>query len=118
MDSQASTTKKEEATTPAEGSKVDRTKVASEPKLDSTKTRLPPAQPAEEMQEDRSNVQFPWRLHELLSEAEEKGFGSVISWLPNQNAFKVLNKIKFTNEVLPAYFNATKYKRFQRVGDE
>jgi hypothetical protein len=57
-----------------------------------------------------SNVQFPHRLHELLDEVDS----SVICWLPETNAFKVLDKQTFTEKTLPHYFNATKYKSFQR----
>ncbi|CAJ1941317.1 unnamed protein product [Cylindrotheca closterium] len=68
-----------------------------------------------EAQSDRPTVQFPWRLHELLTEAETNGNDAIISWIPGtNNAFKVKNKEKFTNEILPEYFNATKYKSFQR----
>eukprot|EP00429_Kryptoperidinium_foliaceum_P001501 CAMPEP_0176022560 /NCGR_PEP_ID=MMETSP0120_2-20121206/10984_1 /TAXON_ID=160619 /ORGANISM="Kryptoperidinium foliaceum, Strain CCMP 1326" /LENGTH=407 /DNA_ID=CAMNT_0017355701 /DNA_START=109 /DNA_END=1332 /DNA_ORIENTATION=+ len=59
---------------------------------------------------DNHNVQFPWRLHELLDEVDS----SIISWLPEGTAFKVHNKTRFTEEILPSYFNATKYKSFQR----
>jgi len=69
----------------------------------------------ESQNNDRPTVQFPWRLHELLTEAETNGNDSIISWIPGtKNAFKVHNKEKFTNEILPEYFNATKYKSFQR----
>jgi len=57
-----------------------------------------------------SNVQFPYRLHELLDEVDP----SIITWLPDSNAFKVLDKHTFTGKTLPHYFNATKYKSFQR----
>ena len=68
-----------------------------------------------EGQNDRPTVQFPWRLHELLTEAETNGNDSIISWIPGtNNAFKVHNKEKFTKNILPEYFNATKYKSFQR----
>jgi hypothetical protein len=50
----------------------------------------------------------------LLSEAEASGKSEIISWLPDANAFKVHNKVRFTKEILPSYFNATKYKSFQR----
>lgn len=50
----------------------------------------------------------------MLSEAEANGNGEIISWLPDANAFKVHNKVRFTKEILPSYFNATKYKSFQR----
>eukprot|EP00980_Cylindrotheca_fusiformis_P017355 scaffold5380_cov131-Cylindrotheca_fusiformis.AAC.32 len=64
---------------------------------------------------ERPSVQFPWRLHELLTESETNGNDTIISWIPGtNNAFKVHDKEKFTNEILPAYFNATKYKSFQR----
>jgi hypothetical protein len=65
-------------------------------------------------QDERANVQFPWRLHELLTEAESNGNDAMISWLPETNAFKVHNKTKFASDILPVYFNATKYKSFQR----
>lgn len=64
--------------------------------------------------DERPHVQFPWRLHELLTQAETNGNDSIISWLPGTNAFKVHNKQGFATEILPAYFNATKYKSFQR----
>ena len=57
-----------------------------------------------------SNVQFPYRLHELLDEVDP----SIITWLPDTQAFKVLDKQTFTEKTLPHYFNATKYKSFQR----
>jgi hypothetical protein len=66
------------------------------------------------IQEERSNAQFPWKLHELLTQAEKNGNDAIISWLPGTDAFKVHNKQKFATEILPAYFNATKYKSFQR----
>ncbi|CAJ1941249.1 unnamed protein product [Cylindrotheca closterium] len=73
------------------------------------------ASSSNEAQSDRPTVQFPWRLHELLTEAETNGNDAIISWIPGtNNAFKVKNKEKFTNEILPEYFNATKYKSFQR----
>jgi hypothetical protein len=68
----------------------------------------------EEPKEDRANVQFPWRLHELLTKAESNGNDSIVSWLPGTNAFRVHNKTLFASKILPAYFSATKYKSFQR----
>lgn len=64
--------------------------------------------------EDRANVQFPWKLHELLTKAETNGNDSIVSWLPGSSAFKVHNKTLFASKILPAYFSATKYKSFQR----
>jgi hypothetical protein len=56
---------------------------------------------------------FPWKLHELLEETD-KGHSSVVSWLPGGKAFKVHKKEDFCNEVMPAFFNSSKYKTFQR----
>jgi HSF-type DNA-binding len=69
---------------------------------------------AQEAREESPNVQFPWKLHELLSKAEDNGHESIISWLPGGKAFKVHNKMDFTTKILPTLFNATKYKSFQR----
>jgi hypothetical protein len=81
----------------------------------STMSKMTVSSPAiNNIQEERSNAQFPWKLHELLSQAEKNGNDSIISWLPGTDAFKVHNKQKFATEILPAYFNATKYKSFQR----
>jgi hypothetical protein len=58
-------------------------------------------------------MQFPWKLHELLEETD-KGHSSVVSWLPGGKAFKVHKKGDFCNELMPAFFNSSKYKTFQR----
>jgi hypothetical protein len=58
-------------------------------------------------------MQFPWKLHELLEETD-KGHSSVVSWLPGGKAFKVHKKDDFCNELMPAFFNSSKYKTFQR----
>jgi hypothetical protein len=63
-----------------------------------------------------SGISFPWRLHEMLDDAEKDDFfQSIISWLPDhENAFRVHNSAAFVNIVMPKYFNQTKYKSFQR----
>jgi hypothetical protein len=58
---------------------------------------------------------FPWKLHFLLEQVEETGtHASIIAWLPGGRSFKVHQKDKFAIIVLPAFFNTTKYKSFQR----
>jgi hypothetical protein len=58
---------------------------------------------------------FPWKLHFLLEQVEETGtHASIIAWLPGGRSFKVHQKDKFANIVLPVFFNTTKYKSFQR----
>jgi hypothetical protein len=56
---------------------------------------------------------FPMKLHSMLSESERLGFDDVVCWLGNQ-AFKVIDPKRFSIDILPVYFNQTKYKSFQR----
>lgn len=65
-------------------------------------------------QHQRRGVQFPWKLHQLLEDSERNGDATVISWLPDGKAFKVHNKQEFSKRVMPAYFNSSKHKTFQR----
>jgi hypothetical protein len=58
-------------------------------------------------------MHFPWKLHELLEE-KGKGHSSVVSWLPDGKAFKVHKKEVFCDELMPVFFNSSKYKTFQR----
>jgi hypothetical protein len=62
----------------------------------------------------RPGLRFPWKLHQLLTESESNGNQAIVSWLPSGKSFKVFNKSRFSAEVMPAYFNSTKYKSFQR----
>jgi hypothetical protein len=81
----------------------------------STTTEEPPPGGNAYTHPDRTpSVQFPWKLHELLTKAESNGNDSIISWLPGTSAFKVHDKTLFASKILPAYFSATKYKSFQR----
>ena len=60
------------------------------------------------------NPSFPFRLHELLDDAQRHGLESVISWLPSDRAFKVHERTLFSSGMAKRYFNQTKYKSFQR----
>jgi hypothetical protein len=66
-----------------------------------------------DQQDNRQGMHFPWKLHELLQETG-KGHSAVVSWLPGGKAFKVHNKEDFCDELMPAFFNSSKYKTFQR----
>lgn len=44
-------------------------------------------------------MSFPFKLHQMLSEAEKDGKESIVSWLPNGEAFKVHKKDKFVDEI-------------------
>jgi hypothetical protein len=63
-----------------------------------------------------SSIPFPWKLHEMLDDAEKgEGFQSIISWLPDhKNGFRVHNSAAFVDLVMPKYFKQTQYKSFQR----
>ena len=50
----------------------------------------------------------------MLDDAEKKGFDNVVSWLPCGLGFKVHIPSQFTANIMPTYFNQTKYKSFQR----
>jgi HSF-type DNA-binding len=56
---------------------------------------------------------FPIKLHSMLTDSERLGFDDVVCWLDNQ-AFRVIDPHRFSIEILPVYFNQTKYKSFQR----
>ncbi len=58
---------------------------------------------------------FPFRLHDMLNDAEGKGFADVICWQGDGRSFKIRDKCRFAKEVLPNYFQGqTHYKSFQR----
>jgi hypothetical protein len=59
-------------------------------------------------------IPFPWKLHEMLEAAETEGFRTIVSWLPDESSFRVHHADLFASEVMPRYFNGTKYKSFQR----
>jgi hypothetical protein len=61
-----------------------------------------------------SAVRFPFRLHNLLENAEANGHSSLISWKVHGRAFSVNNLKGFSEEVMPQYFNQTKTKSFFR----
>lgn len=51
---------------------------------------------------------FPWKLHTLLQETEQRGEGHIVSWLPHGRAFKIHQVKEFTAGILPRYFGQTK----------
>lgn len=71
------------------------------------RTSLPSTQPT-------AAIPFPWKLHRILDDADAKGFNDIISWVPSENGFKVHKTKQFDEEIMPKYFDKTKYKSFQR----
>jgi hypothetical protein len=57
---------------------------------------------------------FPTRLRKMLDDAEENDFSHVVSWNSEGGSFKVHDPMVFADDVMPTYFNQTKYKSFQR----
>mmetsp|Transcript_91707 Transcript_91707/g.137321 ORF Transcript_91707/g.137321 Transcript_91707/m.137321 type:complete len:246 (+) Transcript_91707:612-1349(+) len=57
---------------------------------------------------------FPRKLHLMLEEAEKNGFEAVVSWVEGGAAFKVHDSTKFVEEIMPTYFDQTKYESFRR----
>ena len=58
--------------------------------------------------------QFPWKLHQVLDEAEERGYSDIICWAPNGKSFQIISKKRFEEKVMPLVFSSNKFKRFQR----
>lgn len=67
-----------------------------------------------EDEDEFQKLQFPWKLHRLLDEADANGHSSVISWMTDGGSFKVHNKQTFAENVMPKYFESSKFKSFQR----
>jgi len=61
-----------------------------------------------------SEQSFPWKLYDMLQDAESKGFNDVISWSCSGHGFKVHKLQNFVEAVMPLYFDQTKYESFRR----
>jgi hypothetical protein len=57
---------------------------------------------------------FPWKLHDMLDDMARKEEHDVVTWQPHGRAFMVHKPKEFTNDIMPHYFNQTKYASFQR----
>lgn len=61
-----------------------------------------------------SRLHFPCKVYEMLEAAEQQGHEDIVSWNKEGTGFTVHNKELFTKQIIPMYFNQTKYKSFQR----
>ena len=61
-----------------------------------------------------TSTSFPVTLHRLLSEAEKNGKDDVISWMPDDESFKVHDRSKFATNVMSSYFGTSNYRSFQK----
>ena len=48
-----------------------------------------------------STIPFPWKVHQLLNDAETQGFTHIVSWLPGHTAFRVHKQKLFVQEIMP-----------------
>jgi hypothetical protein len=60
---------------------------------------------------------FPWKLHDMLEEAERHNFNHIVSWEPDGVSFQVHNGDEFFTKIMPLYFDQTKYDSFRRQLD-
>jgi HSF-type DNA-binding len=51
-----------------------------------------------------NSTSFPETLHELLEMADREQLDDIVSWLPHKRAFRINNKERFMQEILPMYF--------------
>ncbi|CAJ1959218.1 unnamed protein product [Cylindrotheca closterium] len=56
---------------------------------------------------------FPLKLHEMLRDLEQDGFGHIVSWQPHGRCFVVHKSDEFVH-LLPRYFKLSKLASFQR----
>ena len=60
-------------------------------------------------------TEFPFKLIEMLNDAEILNFTHIVSWLPDQKSFRVHDTKEFAASIMSRYFtNQTKYKSFLR----
>ena len=57
---------------------------------------------------------FPFRLNNMLNDAEAHGNDHIVSWMPDGKMFKVHKHKEFANIVMPLYCRHTRYKSFLR----
>ncbi len=70
----------------------------------------------EEKNEDlnRSEAVFPSKLHRMLQDAKREGFEHIVSWIHGGTAFKVHDVSSFMKEIMPIYFDQSKFESFRR----
>ena len=70
--------------------------------------------PLEDDEDANKPHSFPWKLHEMLQDADRNKFTQVVSWQLDGTAFKVHNHGEFLRTIMPQYFDQTKYESFRR----
>jgi hypothetical protein len=59
--------------------------------------------------------QFPWKLHDMLDRSFSEGYGDVVSWVDDGQAFRVHNAEVFVDHIMQRFFKQTKYKSVRCV---
>jgi len=59
------------------------------------------------------STQFPFRLHNMLDDAERSAHAHIVSWCPSGDSFKI-HKPNLLINVLQKYFRQSKFKSFLR----
>lgn len=62
----------------------------------------------------KKRVPFPLALHQLLEDATKNNKVDVVAWQDHGRSFRVIDRKRFVSEVLPIYFNQTRYSSFLR----
>eukprot|EP00985_Skeletonema_marinoi_P013525 scaffold6728_cov68-Skeletonema_marinoi.AAC.2 len=63
----------------------------------------------------RTKAEFPIKVYAMLELADNIfEFAQAVTWLPHGRAFRIHNKVKFMEEVVPVFFNQTKIRSFNR----
>ena len=57
---------------------------------------------------------FPKRLHQMLCDVHEQGKQDIVSWLPDGNLFAIHKPKEFVDEIVPIYFNMSKFRSFTK----
>lgn len=57
---------------------------------------------------------FPYKLHLMLENAERDGYNHIVSWVKGGTAFKVHDTDAFVAQVMPMFFDQSKYESFRR----
>ena len=59
-------------------------------------------------------AKFPEKVHHMLDDISKRGDESIVSWQPHGRAFRVHNKQRFVETVLPKFFGHSNYTSFTR----
>jgi len=59
-------------------------------------------------------MSFPWKLFEMLEDAEQEKFDDIVSWLPDGSGLKVHKQSDFSEKIMKEYFKQSKFKSFTR----